>query len=152
MSIKENSLLDIAKELLNKKRSKQKMSDIIKEVLSTKGIKTDDSKEVTAQFMMDFMMSGCFIYCGEDCWDLKERQPLSVLLKDSTDYEKFLDDEDAKKSELYEEETKHAPESEAKHDLEEDELINEFDDEDLSNEFDEDELELEIDLEAEENQ
>ena len=47
------------------------------------------------------MQSGYFVYCGDDCWDLKERQPLSVLDKDGGDYEEiYYDDEDVKNNEL----------------------------------------------------
>lgn len=101
MSSKDNSLIEIAVELLQKKQRPQNINSIIKEVMSIKGIKASDVSEYAPQFVMDFMLSGYFVYCGEDCWDLKDRQPTSVLDKDGGDYEDFLDnDEDVKKNEL----------------------------------------------------
>ncbi len=101
MSNKDNSLIKIAVELLQKKQRPQNINSIIKEVLSIKGIKAASFSEFAPQFVMDFMLSGYFVYCGDDCWDLKERQPTSVLDKDGGDYEDLLDnDEDVKKNEL----------------------------------------------------
>ena len=101
MSIKDNSLIEIAVELLHKKQRPQNINSIIKEVMSMKGIKAADVSQYAAQFVMDFMLSGYFVYCGEDCWDLKDRQPTSVLDKDGGDFEDFLaNDEDVKKNEL----------------------------------------------------
>lgn len=101
MSSKDNSLIEIAVELLHKKQRPQNINSIIKEVMSIKGIKAAEVSEHAPQFVMDFMLSGYFVYCGEDCWDLKDRQPTSVLDKDGGDYEDFLDnDEEVKKNEL----------------------------------------------------
>ncbi len=106
---KEKSLLEIAIELLDAKKKPQKMITIVKEVMELKGIKASYAKELAPQFMLDFMQSGYFVYCGDDCWDLKDRQPTSVLDKDGGDYtDIYEDDEDVKKNELkddlYEEE------------------------------------------------
>ncbi len=101
MSSKDNSLIEIAVELLQKKQRPQNINSIIKEVMSIKGIKTSEVSNHAPQFVMDFMLSGYFVYCGEDCWDLKDRQPTSVLDKDGGDFEDFLaNDEDVKKNEL----------------------------------------------------
>ena len=103
MAIKERekSLLEIAIELLKAKRKPQKLLNIVTEVMEMKGYRSQAAKEHTAQFILDFMQSGYFVYCGDDCWDLKERQPTSVIDKDGGDYEElFDDDEDVKKNEL----------------------------------------------------
>lgn len=98
---KDKSLLEIAIELLQKKRKPQKLLTIVAEVMEIKGYKTQLAKEHTAQFLLDFMQSGYFVYCGDDCWDLKERQSTSILDKDGGDYEEiFYDDEDVKNNEL----------------------------------------------------
>ena len=94
MSSKDNSLIEIAVELLQKKQRPQNINSIIKEVMSIKGIKAAEVSAYAPQFVMDFMLSGYFVYCGEDCWDLKDRQPTSVLDKDGGDYEEFLDNND----------------------------------------------------------
>lgn len=98
---KEKSLLEIAIELLDMKKKPQKIMTILKEVMEIKGLKASVAKEVAPQFLLDFMQSGYFVYCGDECWDLKDRQPTSVLDKEGGDYEDiYEDDEDVKKNEL----------------------------------------------------
>lgn len=98
---KEKSLLEIAIELLESKKKPQKIMAILKEVMEIKGVKASLQKELAPQFLLDFMQSGYFVYCGEDCWDLKDRQPISVLDKDGGDYEyKSEEDVIAEKEQL----------------------------------------------------
>lgn len=122
---KDKSLLEVAIELLDSKKKPQKIMTILKEVMELKGVKASLQKELAPQFLLDFMQSGYFVYCGDDCWDLKDRQPTSVLDKEGGDYEfLFEDDEEAKKNELKDEE----------YDI--DQEANENDDEDSDNEQD----------------
>ena len=98
---KEKSLLEIAIELLNMKKKPQKITAILKEVMEIKGVKASVIKEIAPQFVLDFMQSGYFVYCGDECWDLKDRQPTSVLDKEGGDYDDiYADDEDVKNNEL----------------------------------------------------
>lgn len=98
---KEKSLLEIAIELLDMKKKPQKITAILKEVMEIKGVKASVMKELSLQFILDFMQSGYFVYCGDECWDLKDRQPTAVLDKESGDYDDiYEDDEDVKKNEL----------------------------------------------------
>ena len=98
---KDKSLLEIAVELLQKKRKPQKIQTIMAEAMEIKGYKPQQAKQHAAQFIADFMESGIFVYCGDDCWDLKERQSTAVLDKDGGDYEEiYYNDEDVKKNEL----------------------------------------------------
>ncbi len=158
MSVKDNSLLEIAIDLLKKKRSPQNINTIIKEVMSLKGYRVSQVKEATPQFVMDFMLSGYFIYCGDDCWDLKDRQPTTLLDKDGGDYEDiFFNDDDVKNNELKDDDLIFPPEAiiapevlaaddddEEETDEEEDDLANEFEvvaytEEDDDDDMDEDE-------------
>lgn len=101
---KDKSLLELAVELLQKKRKPQKILAIMAEVMEVKGYKGQMAKDHAAQFILDFMQSGIFVYCGDDCWDLKERQSTAVLDKDGGDYEDiYYDDEDVMKNELKDE-------------------------------------------------
>lgn len=138
-SREEKSLLEIAVELLEKKKTPQPIDTIIKEVMSLKGYRSAEAKEKAAQFVMDFMLSGNFVYCGEDCWDLKYRQPTSVLDKDGGDYEDFYaDDEEVIQNELTDENAYSYDEHEniqTSNDDEEDDDNNKDDEDDLSNEF-----------------
>lgn len=135
----EKSLIEIASELLEKKKKPQPIDTIIKEVMSLKGYKVAEAKEKAPQFVMDFMLSGNFIYCGDDCWDLKYRQPTSVLDKDGGDFEDFYaDDEEVKLNELTDENTYGFDESDSSTtsvDDDDEEENNKDDEDDLSNEF-----------------
>ena len=133
----EKSLLEIAIELLEKKRGPQHIDTIVKEVMSLKGYRVAESKEKAPQFLMDFMLSGNFVYCGEDCWDLKYRQPTSVLDKDGGDYESFYYDEEASNNELTDESYNELYENQNDQQLDSnDDDEDETDDaDDLSNEF-----------------
>ncbi len=133
----EKSLLEIAIELLEKKRGPQHIDTIVKEVMSLKGYKVAESKEKAPQFLMDFMLSGNFVYCGEDCWDLKYRQPTSVLDKDGGDYESFYYDEEVTNNELTDETYNelYDNQSDAHLDSNDDDDDDADDADDLSNEF-----------------
>lgn len=97
---KDKSLLEVAIELLESKDTPQRIETIIKEVMELKGVKASLAKELAPQFVLDFMQSGYFVYCGDDKWDLKDRQPTAVLDKEGGDFEDLLsDDEDVKKGE-----------------------------------------------------
>lgn len=133
----EKSLLEIAIELLEKKRGPQHIDTIVKEVMSLKGYRVAESKEKAPQFLMDFMLSGNFVYCGEDCWDLKYRQPTSVLDKDGGDYESFYYDDEATNNELTDETYNELYENQndAHLDANDDDEDETDDADDLSNEF-----------------
>lgn len=136
---KDKSLLEIAIELLQAKRKPQKLLSIVSEVMEIKGYKPTVAKEHTAQFILDFMQSGYFVYCGDDCWDLKERQTTAVLDKDGGDYEEiFEEDEDVKKNELnddlFVQEFENNEEEEFEEDSDDD--TNDDEDDDLAREFD----------------
>ena len=134
----EKSLLEIAIEILEKKKKPQSIDTIIKEVMSLKGYKVSEAKEKAPQFVMDFMLSGNFIYCGDDCWDLKYRQPTSVLDKDGGDFEDFYaNDEEVKQNELTDENTFgfDDPDVNVSTVDDDEEENNKEDEDDLSNEF-----------------
>ena len=88
-----DSLLEIAKELMEKKRKPHSIQNLAKEVFELKGLKVSDNLEMYSQFVNDFMLCGYFICCGEDkkgvkLWDLKSRQRHELLEKDGA----YLDD------------------------------------------------------------
>lgn len=87
MSTKEKSLLEIAIELMGKSKKPLTLVELGRIVAQEKGLKNNSAIEVMPQFFCDVMTSGYFVYCGEDLWDLKERQPLSVVEKDMSDFD-----------------------------------------------------------------
>lgn len=91
-----DSFLEIAVSLMKKKKKPQTLDLITKEVFSKKGV--EGSELQIAQFQVDFMLSGYFVCCAEDkdgvqLWDLKTRQPSSLLDKEGV-YMKDMSDED----------------------------------------------------------
>ena len=137
MEEKYNSLLEIALSLMEKKKKPQTLKSIINEVFKRKGMEKDEQS--VAQFEVDFMLSGYFVYCGEDkdknqMWDLKERQTTKYLGSDVEEFNK--EDEEATKNELRDE-TVYA----SSYDTEEDEDDNKEDQDDIAeglHEIDED--------------
>ena len=157
----EMSLLETAKEIMKKKKKPRTLESITKEVFEKKGYSTKDLREV-AQFELDFMASGLFIYCGKDkkenqLWDFKDRQKSALLDKDV--YNDPLEDDEADDDEependevddiqedlgLIEEDAEtsivdsNLYDENGNFDYDEDEENENDDVEDLSNEFDED--------------
>ena len=136
MNNNNDSLVEICVGLMHKKRKPQTLRALAVETFEKKGIDINDYSAL-AQFEVDFMISGHFIYCGVDArgnqlWDLKERQKSDLLDRD-VDVEKdlYADDEDVIKNEL-------------KDDYEFDDKVAEFanDDDELVEEKDEIEEEL----------
>ena len=103
---KNDSLLDIAKVVVEESKRPLAISEIVEKVFDIKGV-TPTQDEIT-QFGIDFMLSGDFICCGtnkkENLWDLKSRQSVSLLDKDGGYLDDIHeDDEEVKKNELKEE-------------------------------------------------
>lgn len=108
MSIYNNeSLLEIAVRLMKSKKKPKSLKELTNEVFKEKGIIEDELiEEKKAQFQVDFMVSGHFVCCGENSkghklWDLKSRQPSTLIDKDGNLLEDlYADDEDVVKNEL----------------------------------------------------
>ena len=108
MSINNNeSLLEIAVRLMKSKKKPKSLKELTNEVFREKGIAEDSLiDEKKAQFQVDFMVSGYYVCCGENrkchkLWDLKSRQPSSLIDKDGNLLEDlYADDEDVIKNEL----------------------------------------------------
>ena len=103
MNEKNDSLLEIAVALMKRKKKPQTLKSMLNEIFERKGMEQDE--QAVAQFEVDFMLSGLFIYCGEDkdqnqLWDLKERQPSSLLDKDGGFIDEYEKDEEVTKNEL----------------------------------------------------
>ena len=142
MSKEEKSLLELAIEYIEKRDEPQNINEVIDYVVSEKNIKKAELEDVKAQLIMDFMLSGNFVYCKDDCWDLKYRQSTSVLDKDGGDYSDFYteEDEEVRKNELSSdnemEYDSELGEFKAVEDDDEEDQEDQEDIEDLSNDFD----------------
>lgn len=99
------SMMEAAIRIMKTKKKPKSLRDLTNEVFLAKQIK-GNIEEKKAQFQMDFMLSGHFVCCGENkqghkLWDLKNRQPTTLLDKDGQFLEDlYADDEDVINNEL----------------------------------------------------
>ena len=142
-----DSMIELAIELMEKKRKPHTVHTIAKEVFELKGLKVNENPELMGQFINDFMLCGIFICCGEDkkgnkVWDLKTRQKFELLEKDGTYIDDpYGDDEDVIKNEL-KDEFEYLNENKPEYD---DESLNDdSDDEDNDDEDEKDDIEEEL--------
>ena len=96
MNTEQLSMLEVAIELLNQKKTPQVISTLIQEVLELKGF--DDPNGVLAtQLYIDITTSSAFVFCGEGKWDLKSRQSLEVFDRDGSFFntgEEYIEEEE----------------------------------------------------------
>lgn len=137
-----DSLLEIAVKLLQSKKKPKKLKEIVKEVMTKKGYTADQIKELAPQFMLDFMASGYFVYCGDDTWDLKDRQPVAMLDKDGGDFEYTSDDLDEVKANELKDEDYDNNLDDSSMDEDDDDDDNDDEDDDISKEFNDEEDEF----------
>ena len=124
MNTEQLSMLEVAIELLNQKKTPQVITTLIQEVLELKGL--DDPNGVLAtQLYIDITTSSSFVFCGEGKWDLKTRQSLEMFDRDGSFFNT---------GEEYEEEEEIALDDYNIDD--EDESIDDYDDEDEDEEDD----------------
>ncbi len=71
-NLKTLSMLEIAEYLLKDAKKPMTIHEIIKQVADIKNVSLDDYDRLT-QLYMDITQSAKFVFCGEDQWDLKER-------------------------------------------------------------------------------
>ena len=89
---KQMSMLEVAVELMKPKKNPQPFLKLAREVFDVKGYNYTKDKEKVAQFYMDLISSAKFVYCGEEKFDLKERQEISMVEKDFKEGESDIKD------------------------------------------------------------
>ena len=70
--MKSLAMVDIAEALLKENKEPMTIQQIIKQVAEIKEISMEDMDRLT-QLYMDITQSAKFVFCGDDQWDLKER-------------------------------------------------------------------------------
>ena len=83
MNTEQLSMLEVAIELMNQKKTPQSIMTLINEVLEIKGLDDPDGTFAT-QLYIDITTSSNFVFCGEGKWDLKDRQSLELFDKDGS--------------------------------------------------------------------
>ena len=160
-----DSLIEIALREMKSKRKPRTLARIAKDVFEVKGLDIKKEKRPWPSFRWTFMLSGYFVCCGEDkhgnkVWDLKNRQPSSLLDKDGSLLEDLYEyDEDVlvhelkddtiyKEGEIYS--TDDDDEDEVEHDEIEEELLSLDEDEDEEDDIEDDLLDEFDDLDEDE--
>ncbi|NLN50945.1 MAG: DNA-directed RNA polymerase subunit delta [Acholeplasmataceae bacterium] len=129
-------MVEIAEEFI-RQNGKQNIYTLIESVAQIKGFSAEDEEKV-ALLYVDMTLSGNFVYCGNDEWDIKENN-LELWDKDGSyfnkdeDYEDDDDDDDIKLEDYFLLEDEEA------------ELDDDEEDEEDKKEKDEDEEEIIID-------
>lgn len=136
--LKTLAMLDIAEVLLKESGKPLSIQDIMKSVAETKEIPLTDIDKLT-QLYMDITQSAKFVYCGDDQWDLKERN-LDLWDKDGYAFVHAEDIEEDTEEDL--DFTEFVLEEEVEEVLEEDEE----EEEDLDEEIKEEKAYLDVEL------
>ena len=96
MNTEQLSMIEVAIELMNQKKTPQAIMSLINEVLEIKGLDDPDGTFAT-QLYIDITTSSNFVFCGEGKWDLKDRQSLELFDKDGSYFntgEEYEDEEE----------------------------------------------------------
>ena len=137
--LKTLAMLDIAEVLLKESGKPLPIQDIMKSVAETKEIPLTDIDRLT-QLYMDITQSAKFVYCGDDQWDLKERN-LDLWDKDGYAFVHAEDIEEDTEEDL--DFTEFVLEEEVEEKAEEDE---EEEEEDLDEEIKEEKAYIDVEL------
>jgi DNA-directed RNA polymerase subunit delta len=70
--LKSLAMLEVAEAILKENKQPMTIQQLIHSVAEIKSIEADDIDRLT-QLYMDITQSAKFVFCGEDQWDLKER-------------------------------------------------------------------------------
>lgn len=108
------SMLEVAEQLMLRKKTPQSFRKIAQEVSELMGMSDEELKEKITRFYSDLTLSGKFVNVTGDKWDLKNRQKFSVY-----EYQFVYEDD----NEVDEEETVDEEEEE---DLDEDDIEDEY--------------------------
>lgn len=92
IKLKSMAMIDIVEYLLKNQKEPMTIQEIIQKVKEIKEMSGDDVDRLT-QLYMDITQSAKFVYCGEDKWDLKERN-LEMWDKDGYAFITLEDEKD----------------------------------------------------------
>lgn len=102
------SMLEIAEELMLRKKTPQSFRKIAQEVSEIMGLSEEEFKKKLTRFYADLTLSGKFVNVGGDKWDLKSRQKFEVyenqFVYDEEDEDYDYDVEDYDEEEVEEDE------------------------------------------------
>lgn len=83
------SLIDIAEEILIENKAHTNMYELFDVACERKGIVKESKNKLIAQFYTDMISSARFVYLGDNEWDLKENQEITLWEKDGSFYKEY---------------------------------------------------------------
>lgn len=96
MDMTQMSMVDVAYELMLKKKKEVEFSKLYTEVSEIKGFSQEESEKNQSLFYTNITMDGRFITLGENRWDLRERHKFENVNIDMNDiYADYQDDEES---------------------------------------------------------
>lgn len=140
--LKTLAMIDIAEVLLRESGKPLSIQDIMRTVAETKEISLEDVDRLT-QLYMDITQSAKFVYCGDDQWDLKER---NLELWDKDGYAFVHADEIEEDTEEDLDFTEFVLEEETEVEVEKDDDEDEEDEEEIDEEIKEEKEYLDVEL------
>ncbi len=91
-NLKSLAMIDIAEQLIKNHKGPMAIQELIQKIRDIKEMAVDDIDRLT-QLYMDITQSAKFVYCGDDKWDLKERN-LEMWDKDGYAFVTIDDEEE----------------------------------------------------------
>ena len=79
------SMVDVAFELMKKKKKPVDFYKLWQEVSEVKGFDAEEREEKESQFYTNITLDGRLITVGENCWDLRSRHKFSEVHIDMND-------------------------------------------------------------------
>lgn len=83
------SLIDIAEEVLLERKEHTNMYELFDIACEKRGIDAEMKNGLIAQFYTDMISSAKFVYLGNNEWDLKDNQEITLWEKDGSFYKEY---------------------------------------------------------------
>ncbi|WAN63667.1 DNA-directed RNA polymerase subunit delta [Candidatus Phytoplasma rubi] len=66
-----SAMIDISYQILSQNKKPMNIQQLIEEVFKIKKLDINN-KEICIQLYLDIVLSGCFVFCGDDLWNIKK--------------------------------------------------------------------------------
>ncbi|MFW6298632.1 MAG: DNA-directed RNA polymerase subunit delta, partial [Bacillota bacterium] len=88
IDIKEESLVNVAEDILAKSEEPIDLYDLFEKVVEKKGM-SETSSSMINRFYSELVSSAKFVYTGDNTWDLKANQKIDLWDKDGSYYSEY---------------------------------------------------------------
>ncbi|MFW5894688.1 MAG: DNA-directed RNA polymerase subunit delta [Bacillota bacterium] len=94
IDIKEESLVNVAEDILSKSEEPIDLYELFEKVVEEKGLK-ETGTDMVNRFYSELVSSAKFVYTGDNTWDLKANQKIDLWDKDGSYYSEYKEVHDA---------------------------------------------------------